>query len=213
VKTYQSIFSHSGGLFKYMKKILLLGDSIRQNYENHVKEKLQGKADVRFHNDNGRFCLYTLRYLHQWIDELYSPEERNIDIIHFNNGLWDVLRLTGDNDNLTPSDIYASFLKRIVYMLRYLCPGAVILFALTTPVIEPGFAPGPDYGIRINADIIKYNNIAKDALSPLGVRFNDLWSVVKNAQKDIYSDDVHFKTELGIQTLGNAVIASIMPFL
>ncbi|WP_188399490.1 hypothetical protein [Sporomusa sp. GT1] len=196
-----------------MKKILLLGDSIRQCYDQYVREELKDKADVRFHHDNGRFCQYTLRYVHEWINKLYEPEQRDIDIIHFNCGLWDVLRLTGDDDNLIPISSYAEQLTRIVHMLKHLCPDAIILFALTTPVIEPGFAPGPDIGIRLNADIKKYNATAVDVLKPWEIGINDLWTTVSKAPKTVYSDQVHFQTELGIQTLGKAVSSFLIPYL
>lgn len=53
-----------------MKRILLLGDSIRQNYQSYVKENLAGIAEVFYPNENGRFGYYTLRYLHEWIGDL-----------------------------------------------------------------------------------------------------------------------------------------------
>ena len=52
-----------------MKNIYLIGDSIRfgapgsDGYGMHVKEKLQGKANVYAPNENCRFAQYTLRYL------------------------------------------------------------------------------------------------------------------------------------------------------
>ena len=66
-----------------MKNILLLGDSIRQNYQEYVKECLQGMADVYYPNDNGRFCQYTLRYLHEWIGALSRHGEITFDVVHF----------------------------------------------------------------------------------------------------------------------------------
>lgn len=44
-----------------MKKVLLLGDSIRMGYDDYVKELLDGKCEVIYdHDDNGRFAAYTL---------------------------------------------------------------------------------------------------------------------------------------------------------
>ena len=43
-----------------MKKILLLGDSIRMGYDDFVREKLDRTAEVYFPDDNGRFVQYTL---------------------------------------------------------------------------------------------------------------------------------------------------------
>ena len=49
-----------------MKKVLLLGDSIRQGYQEYVKYTLRDVADVYYPNDNGKFCQLTLRYFHDW---------------------------------------------------------------------------------------------------------------------------------------------------
>ena len=38
-----------------MKKILLLGDSIRMGYQNEVKELLKDEYEVVFPQENGRF--------------------------------------------------------------------------------------------------------------------------------------------------------------
>ena len=44
-----------------MKKVLLLGDSIRMGYDDYVKEELDGKCEVVYDaEDNGRFAAYTL---------------------------------------------------------------------------------------------------------------------------------------------------------
>lgn len=80
-----------------MKNILLIGDSIcygappnSPGYGVLVQEKLKGIANVYKIDDNCRFVQYTLRYLWDWVRQV---DAANIDVIHWNNGLWDVLRL------------------------------------------------------------------------------------------------------------------------
>ena len=46
-----------------MKKIILIGDSIRLGYDKYVKDALEGVAEVYYPNDSARFSEYTLRYL------------------------------------------------------------------------------------------------------------------------------------------------------
>ena len=47
-----------------MKKVLLLGDSIRMGYDDYVKEALDGKCEVVYDaEDNGRFAAYTLCHI------------------------------------------------------------------------------------------------------------------------------------------------------
>ena len=70
-----------------MTKILLLGDSIRENYQEKVKELLFGDNCEIFHPDeNCRFSRYTLNSLKFWLPMCPNP-----DIVHWNNGLWDTL--------------------------------------------------------------------------------------------------------------------------
>ena len=69
-----------------MKNLLLLGDSIRMGYDSFVQEKLAGRMNVYFAEDNGRFAQYTLRMVSEWKGKLSLPE---IDVVHWNNGLWD----------------------------------------------------------------------------------------------------------------------------
>lgn len=188
-----------------MKTILLLGDSIRQNYQEYVKSKLQGRAEVLYTRDNGRFCQYTLRYIHEWIKALTDGHGEKIDIVHFNCGLWDVLRLSNEDRTFTDEDQYEQLLERIYNRLVYFCPNAEMIYALTTQVIEPGFSPGTNIGMRFNKDIQRYNDIAKNVFHKLGVEINDLWSVSKKLPREAYSDGVHFDTKIGIQALGDKV--------
>ena len=106
-----------------MKRVFLIGDSIRYGtsstegkygYGYHVKQKLLGKAEVYAPDENCRFLQYTLRYLHEWASNVSSPE--TIDVVHWNNGLWDVLRILGD-DIFTPIDMYKEYLIKIGFKL------------------------------------------------------------------------------------------------
>lgn len=196
-----------------MKNILLLGDSIRQNYQEYVKEQMKETANIYYTNDNGRFCSFTLRYLHEWINALSRHGEIQFDIIHFNCGLWDVLRLSNEEEPFTNELEYEKLLIRIIKRLRYLCPCVKIVFALTTEIIEPGFEPGVNIGERRNEDIRKYNLIARNVCRDMNVDIDDLWKISKELPQEAYSDLVHFDTELGIKSLGNQVIECLNNYL
>lgn len=60
-----------------MQNILLLGDSIRQNYQSYVKEQLR-EANVFYPNDNGRSTQFTLLYFHRWWDILSEGGRFNL---------------------------------------------------------------------------------------------------------------------------------------
>lgn len=191
-----------------MKNVLLLGDSIRYGvppkiagYGGFVKEKLAGVANTYAPDDNCRFAQYTLRYIHNWAKEM---DAASIDVIHWNNGLWDVLRLDGD-EPLTPIDMYVHMLERVWRMLRQLFPNAKIIFALSTAVLEE--KARPDF-FRYNADIEAYNAAARARMEALGVEINDLYEITKDLGEEYHADWVHFNDK-GSLILADAVVKKI----
>ena len=112
-------FTERKGIIQ-MKNIYLIGDSIRcgsvlsPGYGIYVKEKLDGECNVYSPNENCRFAQYTLRALCDWVGQVDADE---MDVIHWNNGLWDVLRLHGD-EPLTPIDVYVHMLERVYKKLK-----------------------------------------------------------------------------------------------
>ncbi len=187
-----------------MKNIFLIGDSIRfgaigsDGYGMHVKEKLKGIANVYAPNDNCRFASYTLRYLHEWANQV---EKEKIDIVHWNNGLWDVLRLFGD-EPFTDIEAYGIMLKRVYSRIKFLFPNARVIFALSTAVIEEW--ANPEF-FRYNKEIEQYNAKAIEIMNELGVEVNDLYSLSKSFDNSLHSDWVHFGTE-GSKILADKVI-------
>ncbi|GHT67354.1 hypothetical protein FACS1894110_12690 [Spirochaetia bacterium] len=183
-----------------MKKIFLAGDSIRRGYDLPVRQKLAGRAEVFSSAENGQFAQYTLKHLNEWAKA--AGHEDEIEVVHWNNGLWDVLHQYGD-ECLTPPDFYASMLRRIHKRIGILFPKARVIFALTTPVIEeqntdPNFT-------RTNDDIERYNAIASDVMKELGVKVNDLYHAAKGFPLALYADWTHYTAE-GYELLADAVI-------
>ena len=198
-----------------MKNILLIGDSIRYGaasnpeyktadspgYGVYVKEMLKGEANVFAPNDNCRFAQYTLRYLYDWSREI---DPQKIDIVHWNNGLWDVVRLDGE-EPLTPIDVYELMLGRVCNMIKKLFPNAKIIFALSTAVVEEWARP--DF-MRYNSDIEKYNEAAKRVMKEKGVLVNDLYTISAGFDNSLHADWVHFNEE-GSKILAQAVCEKI----
>ncbi len=200
-------------------KILLLGDSIRMGYCEFVKEKMAGKAEVYFPADNGRFAQHTLRQLQDWKGALKLGED--IDVVHWNNGLWDcghlgqgagneasagVDALTGqkvvyEDECLTPPDIYGYMIERVYKRINTLFPNARVIFAYTTPVIEEN---APATLMRYNSEIKIFNWIAYNALQEYPVLFNDLYTFAKENLQSHYRDWVHYTPE-GSQLLANQI--------
>ena len=199
-----------------MKNVLLIGDSIRYGassnpeyntadspgYGVYVKEMLKGEANVYAPDDNCRFAQYTLRYLFDWAKEV---EAETIDVVHWNNGLWDVLRINGD-EPITPIDMYELMLGRVYDTIKRLFPRAKIIFALSTAVVEDW---ARDDFFRSNADIERYNEVAKRVMEKKGAVVNDLYSLTKDLDNSLHSDWVHFGHE-GSKIIAKAVVEKIL---
>ena len=186
-----------------MKKIVLLGDSIRMGYDKYVKEAFAGVAEVYYPNDNCAFATHTLRYVHEWKAKGNWPDD--VDLVHWNVGLWDALELFGD-EPMTPIPHYAALLPRLDKRFRMLFPRAKMIFATSTPVNEK--VANPDF-IRHNATIEKYNAAAIEALSSTDTLINDLYPYVASLPNEYHSDWVHYYTPEGTAAIGGRVIATI----
>ena len=168
-----------------MKKVVLLGDSIRLiGYGQRTAELLGEDYTVWQPEDNCRFAAYTLRMLFEYKDQLEGA-----DVIHWNNGLWDVCDLFGDGA-FTPLEDYIRLLARIAAVLKTY--SKQVIFATTTP-------PSPDmWGHDINRLRI-YNEAAVATLEPMGILIDDLFTpVAADIPTMIAADHLHL-SETGIE--------------
>jgi lysophospholipase L1-like esterase len=173
-----------------MKKIILLGDSIRLSYGNRVRELLGEGYTVWQPEDNCRFAAYTLRMLFD-----YKAQLEGADVIHFNCGLWDMCDLFGDGP-FTPLEVYVEQMVRIAKILKTYAP--VVIFATTTP-------PSPKmWGHDLNR-VRAYNAAAMAALEPLGVLFDDLFTPVAEDIDRMISEDYLHASPYGVEILANRV--------
>ena len=186
-----------------MKKIVLIGDSIRVGYDKYVKQVLEGEAEVLYSRDSGRFAQYVLRAVSDWKKEEGWGDD--IDLVHWNAGLWDALRLFGD-DPLTPPDMYREMIRRIDKRLRYLFPRAKMVFATSTRVLEERY--GKNF-TRYNREIEQYNEIALEALRDTDTVINDLYALTKELPASFYSDMTHLYTPEGTAVMTNQVLSVI----
>ena len=187
-----------------MKKIVLIGDSIRLGYDKYVKDALLGVAEVYYPDDSARFSEYTLRYLSDWKNDNGWGED--IDLVHWNTGLWDVLEMYGEAPISNPRQ-YGETIGKIERQIKFLFPRAKQIFATSTSVIEE------KYGFdrkRHNSTIEQYNKIAIDALLGTGCVINDLYTLTKNAPLAIRAGDpTHFYTPEGTKLIGDRVLSYI----
>ena len=186
-----------------MKKIVLIGDSIRMGYVDYVREALEGVAEVYSPNENCRYSVNVLRYAHEWKQKGEWPDD--IDLVHWNAGLWDALELFGD-EPLMPIDAYERIIPRIDRRLRMLFPQAKLVFATSTAVLEDKCK---SYFKRHNATIGEYNTAALRALAPTDTVINDLYATTSCCPESYHSDAVHFYTAEGTDLIGGQVLAII----
>ena len=173
-----------------MKKIILLGDSIRLSYQRRVTELLGSDYTVWGPDDNCRFASYTLRMLYDYREQL-----KDADLIHFNCGLWDMCDLFGDGP-FTPIEVYAEQMVRIAKILKTYAP--VVIFAATTP-------PSPKMWGHDMDRVRAYNAAAMAALEPLGVLFDDLFTPVAEDIDRMISEDLLHATPYGVEILAHQV--------
>lgn len=190
-----------------MKKIVLIGDSIRMGYDKYVKDALSGTAQVFYPNENCRFAEYVLRCAHEWKRDGEWGDD--VDLVHWNAGLWDVIELFGDGP-LTSLSYYAEAIERIDKRLRMLFPKAKIVFATSTKVNEK--LCGFEFRRR-NEIIEKYNAEALRVLSNTDTVINDLYSLTKTFPDSYHSDWVHYYTPEATEVIGGRVLSLICQLL
>jgi len=190
-----------------MKKIILIGDSIRMGYDKYVKEALEGVAEVYYPAENCRFAQYTLRFLHEWRRKLEWPDD--VDLVHWNAGLWDVPEIYGDEPLSSPAH-YSEMITRIDKRIRMLFPKAKVVFATSTAVREDEYKGSFR---RHNAVIEQYNALALEALAGTDTVINDLYAHTRNIAPECCSDMTHYNTPAGTAYMGGRVLSVICEML
>ena len=173
-----------------MKKIVLLGDSIRLSYGSRVRELLGPDYTVWGPDDNCRFASYTLRMLYDYREQIAGA-----DVIHFNCGLWDMCDLFGDGP-FTPMEVYVEEMVRIAKILKSYAP--TVIFATTT-------TPSPKMWGHDIERVRAYNAAAVSALEPMGVLINDLFTPVAEDIEHMISEDHLHASPYGVEVLANRV--------
>ncbi len=174
-----------------MKRILLLGDSIRMNYAPYVYRKLSDRAEIVTPEENCRFAKYTLHELPGWLKAFGKP-----DIVHWNNGLWDAHHYDRTQP-LSPLGDYLKDLERVLALLQK--TEAKIVFATCT------FAR-PENPEWDNAEIAAYNQAAIGLMEKNGIQINRLDRVVAGREAMYIGEDLIHLNREGIQKVGQAVV-------
>ena len=181
-----------------MKKLVLLGDSIRLiGYGKKVAEILKDEFETWQPEDNCRFSKYLLRLLFDCKDKIVGA-----DVVHFNCGLWDITRLYSDGEPFTSFKEYKDNVLRIVNTLKSYGVKTII-FSTTTPCrLENPY--------NDNTDIKEYNSAVVKLLIENGVTVNDLFTLIeKNISEYIRGDDLIHLTDAGIEVASKSISDAI----
>ena len=189
-----------------MKRVLLLGDSIRLGYCEKVGELLKGKAEVCWPQENCRFALYAVVSMDNWAREVGNPE--TVDVVHWNCGQWDVAQFGRLGRPLVSEAEYGDGLRRVHERIRQVFPNAKILFATTTPLKAGVYMSAP----RTTEDVMRYNAVALDVMKELEVPVNDLFGTALAIPGELYADATHYTSE-GYQILAEAVARALENYI
>ena len=183
-----------------MKKVMLIGDSIRLGYQKNVEKEFKGEFEVWGSEDNCRFAKYTLNELGRMFaafsDNLNECDNAHLmpgsriekdivypDVIHWNNGLWDTSIVCEEDGPFTPIPEYIDYMSKILRELRKITDK--VIFATTTPV-------RPDNPNQKNDIITEYNKSIVEFMKKEGVTVNDLNKLVsENIDEYICNDNIH----------------------
>lgn len=143
-----------------LPRVLLMGDSIANQYSAETRKRLAGKANVDLLATSKSMCDPALL---REVETMVTGY--NYKVIHFNNGL--------HGFHLSDAD-YEAGLRRLIGLLQKLQPQAKLLWANCTPVVVANdvatLSPG-------NATVLRRNATAAPVMAELGIPITDLYSI------------------------------------
>jgi acyl-CoA thioesterase-1 len=175
-----------------LPRVLLIGDSISIGYTLPVRELLKGKANVHRIMENGGPTSNGVAKIDKWLSA------GKWDVIHFNWGLHDIKVMDGKHQ--VGIEDYEKNLRALVAKMK--ATGAALVWCATTPVPEGKLNP-----LRVPADVVAFNAVAKKVMDEAGVAIDDLYAFALPKLKEIQmKENVHFTKE-GSKALEGALAA------
>jgi lysophospholipase L1-like esterase len=194
-----------------MKKIVLIGDSIRMGYEPTVREELSGAAEIWAPESNGQHTVNLLLNFMEWV------VHKQPDILHLNAGGWDTRNvIRGQPGNIVPLPVYRENVAKLLGLAKE-HTRATIIWATITPIDQAqNFAHHAATGIpgRVGTDIPLYNAAAVEEAKKAEVEVNDLHRFVmeRDPFKMRLGDGVHYTAD-GYAQLGKHVAGVLKRYL
>ena len=180
------------------KKVILIGDCIRRDYQPTVRKELEDIAEVRGPEETIKTTRNVLEHLKEWV---LTPKP---DLFHFNCGLHEIRRFRRDDPQTVPLHEFRTNLEEIFRQVRR-HTNTSITWANTTPIYHKRRDKINNFGRR-EEDVLAYNTAAMEIASKYDVPVADLHEVTIQAGMDRYMarNGLHFTPE-GYVLLGRAV--------
>ena len=189
------------------KNIFLIGDSIRKGYCAYTKKALQERAEVFYFEDNCRSSQYIIFSMKKWAGMF--DDTSKVDVVQFNCGQWDTAHWNGYELSLTSEPEYAKNIRMIIFQLKKFFPNATVVFATTSPMNPDGQT---SYNPRSNAEVTRYNEIATEITTELGIPVIDVNSFMRDWDSPKFKDSCHL-TDTSNEELGNFVAEQLKRFI
>jgi hypothetical protein len=189
-----------------LPRVLLIGDSISIGYTLAVRTLLAGKANLHRPPTNCGPTKLGVAELEDWLGD------GDWDVIHFNWGLHDIVRMLADGQRVdppqgqhqVPAEQYKQNLNGLVVRLQQ--TGAKLIWCATTPVPAGAAARQP-------GEEVVYNAIAQKVMAAHSVPINDLYTYALERLEQIQLPaNVHF-TDAGSAQLAKPVAKHILAAL
>lgn len=185
-----------------MKKVVLIGDSIRMGYQPTVESELAGTTQIVSPPENCSDTGKIILNLDEWVIT------QKPDLVHINAGLHDLKRFRDADGPLHTIEQYETNLREILSRVKA-DTAAQIIWATTTPVNEKVHSEVKGFE-RMEADVDRYNAAALKIVREMDLPVNDLFSFVTTKGRDemLRPDGVHFRPE-AYEVIGNEVASVI----
>jgi hypothetical protein len=168
-----------------LPRVLLIGDSICNQYQKEVCKELAGSAYVTFLATSK--CLCDVSYLRTLA---FFLDEYDYAVVHFNNGLHS---LSSNRED------WETRLRASIRLIQEKGKGAKIIWASSTPLKDTA----------LTEKARELNAIAARVMKEEAIPTDDLFALMDPLDRDRYwSDTYHYKGE-GMKMLAAAVTASV----
>jgi len=186
-----------------VKKVLLVGDSIRLDYGKYLKNYLKDDIELYGRPDeesayknldiavgaNGGCSNRVLDY----VKEMVESDSFNFDYFVFNCGLHDIIRIRPEEKIVTDEETYRYNLSEI---LRIAAERKIKCAFISTTPAEKNRYSEDIYFCREYEDVLRYNQIAREVMTEFDVSIIDLFTFTESlglVGDDLFRDHAHFR--------------------